>query len=67
MRKTLALGVAFLLAGAAGAAFAGDSGFSCANGCPLAKQANERRSYGNETASSKATPAAQVQKNLSKI
>ena len=46
----------------------GDCGYTCQNMCPLAKSANEHRSYGKEGSSvhTKAL-AAQVQKNLSKI
>ena len=46
----------------------GDAGYNCQNMCPLAKSANEHRSYGSEGSAvqSKAL-ASQVQKNLAKI
>lgn len=70
MKKTL-MWVA--LAAAALPAVAGESceGFSCANECPLAQQANTRRSTGREamsvSASLRATLAAQVERNLARI
>ena len=67
MRKALALLTVVSVLAAGGAALAGD-GFGCQNMCPLAKQANERRSYGAEgSAARQAALAAQVVKGLARV
>ncbi len=74
--KTLRLiGAAAALAIVAGAAWAGGgcggccdkTDFGCQNQCPLAQQANQHRSYGNEGSCSQEALAKQVQKNLAKV
>lgn len=70
MKKTLLWAA---LAAAAAPALAGEmcEGFSCSNECPLAQQANTRRSSGREamtvSASLRATLASQVERNLARI
>jgi hypothetical protein len=67
------LAVARAAAAAAMPAFAGGAceGFGCSNRCPLAQQANTRRSNGREALTIaptvRATLAAAVQKNLARI
>jgi hypothetical protein len=78
--KMLAKAVAVVsLAAMAGAAWAGGcgggccggsskEGFSCENACPLARKANEHRSYGCEgSAAQQKALADHVQKSLSKV
>jgi len=81
MKKLRVFAVA-ALAGAAVPAIAGDccgsasipksqDGFSCSNPCPLAQQANSRRSMGRESLSLsialRDTYIASVQRNLGRI
>ena len=71
MKKMLMF--AALAAAVAVPAIAGDcvSGFSCANECPLAQQANTHRSTGRESlavsAVVRATVTAQVERNMARI
>jgi hypothetical protein len=70
--KTILLFVALAAAAAVPAlACDGSDGFSCANQCPLAQQANTHRSTGREamavSATVRAAVAAQVEKNLARI
>jgi hypothetical protein len=81
MKKLLVFAVAALAASAAVPAIAGDccgsssvksqDGFSCSNPCPLAQQANTRRSMGRESLALsnalRASYAASVQRNLGRI
>ena len=70
MKNLKRLGTLAAVLALASVAVAGDcsSGFDCANMCPLAKQAGERRSFGAEggSAAQKAL-AVQVAKNLAKV
>ncbi|HEU4394170.1 MAG TPA: hypothetical protein VFS92_01290 [Planctomycetota bacterium] len=71
MKNLKRLGTLAAVLALASVAVAGDcssSGFDCANMCPLAKQAGERRSFGAEggSAAQKAL-AAQVAKNLARV
>ena len=67
MKKALGLLAAAAVLSVAGVALAGD-GFSCQNMCPLAKKANERRSFGAEgSAARQAALGAQVAKALAKV
>jgi len=67
MKKALALLTVVSVLAAGGAALAGD-GFNCQNMCPLAKKANEHRSFGSEgSAARQAALAAQVVKSLAKV
>ena len=67
MRKSPGLLAVAAVLAAAGAALAGD-GFACQNMCPLARKANELRSFGAEgSAARTAALAAQVQKALAKV
>ncbi len=54
--------------GACGDGAAAAGGFECRNMCPLAKKANELRSYGREGgAAARRALAAQVQKGLARV
>ena len=55
------------VAGSSWAADSGGSGFPCQNMCPLARKANEHRSFGTEGSVAKQALAAQVQRNLAKV
>jgi hypothetical protein len=75
MKKLLVLAVVAAVA-AAVPAFAGDCGssdcgFDCSNMCPLAKDANTRRSAGAESfavsPAVRATLTAAVQRNLARV
>lgn len=69
MKKLLALAATAALAVPALAG--GDLTYSCANECPLAKQANWHRSYGSEAATSSLVVLAEltqeVESNLARI
>ena len=70
MKATRILGAAVALAAVAAVAWAGGSccgGWGCKNQCPLAQQATQCRSYGNECPASKHALGEQVAKNCSKI
>jgi len=71
MRKFLSFLAIAALTALPAAALAGDSCYRCTNRCPLAKQANERRSQGTEAArtapSMREIAARTVAENLRKI
>jgi len=60
---------AFAAAAVAIPAIACDSmdGFTCSNDCPLAQQANTRRSAGRESTAVRAAIAVQVARNLARV
>jgi hypothetical protein len=54
-----------------GACCKSDDGFDCTNVCPLAQEANKHRAIGRESLAAspslRATPTANVQRNLARI